>query len=108
MKTKVSDTSINNYYNYPIKGEKENSELKRVTDCIKSKNTALSGRQISQFTGIENSAVARTLNNLKKSQESGLNQEIQVLKDKCLITGITVQHYKHIKINKDNQITLFN
>jgi predicted ArsR family transcriptional regulator len=86
MRTNVADTSIE-VYRSEIRGHKENCENHLVLKHIE-KHFPCTGRQISQGTGIENSAVARSLNNLKKSEKIEA-----MFVAKCKITGRQAQHY---------------
>jgi DNA-binding MarR family transcriptional regulator len=83
----VSDTSAAVYHG-EIKGAKEGRENARVLACIKRLGKA-TGRMISRETGIENSAVARSLNNLWSKDRT-----ITVFKkDACPVTGRKVKWY---------------
>lgn len=89
MKTKVSETSRNCYFDH-VKGFKENSQnfiifntIKRIQPCT--------GRMIQKKTGIEISDVARSLNNLWAKL---VPPPIQISHTgKCKITGIVVKYY---------------
>jgi hypothetical protein len=84
----VSNTSKETYHKV-IKGDKENSENEKVLQYLLSLNgRSATGRQISKATGIENSAVARCLYNLKKA-----NKVYVSIIAKCQITGNRAQHY---------------
>jgi predicted ArsR family transcriptional regulator len=98
MKTRVADTSIEVYHS-EIKGAHEETENKKVLAAI-SEMEPCTGRQISEKTGIENSAVARSLNNLKN------RKRIEVyFSANCKITGRRAQHYK-IKRDQNTQTKL--
>lgn len=62
MKTNVAETSRNCYFNH-VKGFKENGENKIIFEALRLIQPATC-RQLAIATGIENSATARTLNNL--------------------------------------------
>jgi predicted ArsR family transcriptional regulator len=77
-----------------IKGQKEDTENMKVLHAIAVLEPC-TGRQVSHLKDLENSAVARSLNNLKKE---GL---IEVyFKAKCRLTGRPAQHYR-LKKNQD-------
>lgn len=83
----VASTSRAAYHTY-IKGKKETSENDKVLKALERLQPC-TGRQISKRTGLENSAVARSLNNLKK-----LHKIYVSIKAKCKITGVKAQHYR--------------
>ncbi len=89
MKTKMSNTSVNCYFDH-VKGFKENGEDQRVYEAIK-RIQPCTGRMIQKETGIENSDVARSLNNLWSKLKPA---PIQIaFKDHCPITGVKVKFY---------------
>ena len=98
MKTQVSSTSIETYYSH-IKGVKEDTENERVLQAIRKLKVA-TGRMIGNLLEhkIENSAIARCLNNLKKE-----NKVIVWYKSQCPVTGKPAQFYKVT----ENQLTIF-
>jgi len=84
----TASTSIENYH-FKIKGEHEDKENERVLDAVKRLQPC-TGRVIWQSLNkeIENSSIARCLNNLKKG-----NKIISPYSDKCPVTGVKVQWY---------------
>ena len=88
MKTKVSTTSVNCYHDY-IKGQKENSEDNRILQALLKMQPATC-RMLSRATGIENSATARSLNNLWDEKERIYFSH----HGKCPITGVWVKWYR--------------
>jgi predicted ArsR family transcriptional regulator len=88
MKTNVSSTSLESYHN-EIKGKKDKTENKKVLACLLKNGVSLTGRQISHETEIENSNVARCLNDLKKEGKV----EVTIYA-KCKLTGRKAQHYR--------------
>lgn len=90
MKThKTAITSINCYKNH-VKGWKESSENSIIYKALKRIQPA-SGRMLSKETGIENSDVARSLNNLWYKLKPA---PIQIShKGKCPVSGVRVKFY---------------
>ena len=89
MKHKTAITSINCYKNH-IKGWRENSENAIIYEALQRIQPA-TGRMLSKETGIENSDVARSLNNLWSKL---VPPPIQISHTgKCKITGIVVKYY---------------
>lgn len=100
MKTNVAETSIEVYHS-DIKGVHEETENRKVLLAI-SLLEPCTGRQISKHTGIENSAVARSLYNLKEEKL------IQVyFSAKCRITNKKAQHYRIFRNTTNEQTNLF-
>jgi hypothetical protein len=97
-----AQTSKENYHSH-IKGKKENTENEIVLNAIR-KLQPCTGRMISQYTEIENSSVARSLNNLKKANEIEVYYSA-----KCRVTKKKAQYYKlyEPKVTEDGQINLF-
>ena len=89
MKHKTAITSINCYKNH-VKGWKESSENAIIYEALQRIQPA-SGRMLSKETGIENSDVARSLNNLWYKLKPAPIQKSH--KGHCPITGIEVQFY---------------
>ena len=89
MKTKMSDTSVNCYFDH-VKGFKENGEDKIIYEALQRIQPA-TDRMLSKETGIENSDVARSLNNLWYKLKPAPIQKSH--KGHCPITGIEVQFY---------------
>jgi|SRR3990167_5674906 len=98
MKTTVSETSRNCYHDR-IKGRRENSEDNQILQALLKLQPATC-RMLSQETGIENSATARSLNNLWTGDNPRI---INCFNAKCPITGVQVKFYK---VN-NMQLTLF-
>lgn len=90
-------TSIINYHNH-IKGSHEDGQDKTILEAIK-KIQPCSGRMIERYLNykIENSSIARSLNNLKKE-----NKIESTSKEYCKVTGKLVQFYRIL----DPQLTL--
>ena len=86
---KTATTSINCYKNH-VKGFKENGEDQRIYETIK-RIQPCTCRQLSRETGIENSDVARSLNNLWDRLKPPPIQKSH--KGHCPVTGIEVQFY---------------
>ena len=89
MRTKVAETSRNCYKNH-VKGFKENSENKIIYEALQRIQPA-TGRMLSKETGIENSDVARSLNNLWDRLKPPPIQKSH--RGHCPVTGIEVQFY---------------
>jgi len=89
MKHKTSDTSINCYHDH-ISGWRENSENKIIYEAIK-RIQPCTCRMLSRETGIENSDVARSLNNLWDKLKPPPIQKSH--RGHCPITGVEVQFY---------------
>lgn len=86
---KTAQTSINCYRDH-VKGFKENGEDEKIYEALKRIQPA-SCRMLSKDTGIENSDVARSLNNLWHGLKP---PPIQIShRGKCPISGITVKFY---------------
>ena len=86
---KTAITSINCYKNH-VKGFKENGEDKIIYEALQRIQPA-SGRMLSKETGIENSDVARSLNNLWAKL---VPPPIHISHTgKCPVSGITVKFY---------------
>lgn len=98
---KVAATSTITYHEI-IKGDKENTENVKVLRAI-SQIQPCTGRMIYHHLNksIENSAIARCLNNLKKLKL------VQVLDGdrKCKVSGRPAQHYQVFKVEK--QLSIF-
>lgn len=94
----VSDTSILTYHSF-IKGAHEDSQDATILEAI-AKIQPCSGRMVWKYLGgkIENSSVARSLNNLKRD----LKIEC-VTRAHCKVTGKYVQFYRVIT----NQLQMF-
>ena len=89
MKTKMSDTSVNCYFDH-VKGFKENGEDQRIYETIK-RIQPCTGRMIQRETGIEIGDVARSLNNLWYKLKPA---PIQIShKAHCPISGVRVKFY---------------
>ena len=89
MKHKTAITSINCYKNH-IKGWRENSENAIIYEALQRIQPA-TGRMLSKETGIENSDVARSLNNLWSKL---VPPPIHISHTgKCPVSGITVKFY---------------
>ena len=88
----TASTSIENYH-FKIKGEHEDKENEIILDAVK-KLQPCTGRMIWKYLNgiIENSSVARSLNNLKKKEVI-----VSPFKDKCQITDIKAQYYTLIE-----------
>ncbi len=88
MKNLTSSTSIENYH-FKIKGEFEENQDEIILDAVK-KFQPCTGRIIWEALNkkIENSSIARSLNNLKKKSKI-----TSPYSDKCPITGVKVQWY---------------
>lgn len=99
MQHLTATTSIENYHS-KIKGEFEDNEDEIILDAV-SKLKCCTGRMIWKYLNgkIENSSVARSLNNLKKK-----NKIVSPFKDKCQITMIKAQYYTLIE---DGQTLMF-
>ena len=89
MKTKMSDTSVNCYFDH-VKGFKENGEDKIIYEALQRIQPA-TGRMLSKETGIENSDVARSLNNLWDRLKPPPIQKSH--RGHCPVTGVEVQFY---------------
>lgn len=100
MKT-VSDTSIACFHDR-VKGEKQRTQNAAVMDAIQLFGEA-TGRMVSRRTGIENSDVARCLNELW-SPHMGSPAIVVSKRDNCPITGVRVKWYR---LNKWEQGKLF-
>lgn len=96
----VADTSIHNYH-LNIKGEHENAQDEIVFEAVK-KISPCTGRMIFRYLNgkIENSSVARSLNNLKKKHK----KIICSFKDNCQITGVKAQYYTIIEDNRQTSL----
>ena len=89
MKNKTAQTSINCYKNH-VKGWRETSENKIIYEAIK-RIQPCTGRMLAKETGIENSDVSRSLNNLWYKLKPA---PIQIShKAYCPITGVKVKFY---------------
>src|SRR3990167_7661875 len=88
MKTNAAKTSINCYHDH-IKGQKENSEDNRILQALLKLQPA-TGRMLARETGIENSAVARSLNSLWDKYK----RIFVAHKGICPITGVRVKFYR--------------
>ena len=88
MKTNTAETSINCYHDV-IKGQRENSEDNRILQALLKIQPA-TGRMLARETGIENSNVARSLNNLWKKRKRIYESH----RGSCPITGVRVKFYR--------------
>lgn len=96
----TAETSIANYH-LKIKGSHEDFQDEVILEAVR-KFQPCTGRMIWKYLNdkIENSSVARSLNNLKKKTKI-----ISPFKDNCPVTGNKVQWYSIIEEN--GQINMF-
>lgn len=98
MKTNVAVTSIETYH-AEIKGKKDIPQNQQVLNCLQRHGRSMTCREISKYTKIENSDVARCLNDLKKEGKV----EVTIYA-KCRLTDHKAQHYIIVEPGKQQSI----